>query len=66
MRMKAYVFKMNGRVIDKRELDLCLQYKQDYCDLFTLGKLECEDCSGEDTVDEIKIEEIEVNDDGSI
>lgn len=64
--MKAYIFKMNGRVIDKRELDLCLQYEQDYCDLFVLGKLECEDCSGENTVDEITVEEIEVNDDGSI
>ena len=59
---KAYIFRMNGRIINKEELDSCLQFEQDYCDLFVLGKIECEDCSGYDTVDEITIEEIEVSD----
>jgi hypothetical protein len=58
--MKAYVFKMNDRIIDIAELKNCLQYEGDYCDLFVLGKIECDDCSSDNSVDLITIEEIEV------
>ena len=58
--MKAYVFKMNDRIIDISELKNCLQYEGDYCDLFVLGKIECDDCSSDNSVDLITIEEIEV------
>jgi len=58
--MKAYIFKMNDRIIDIVELKNCLQFEGDYCDLFVLGKIECDDCSSDNSVDLITIEEIEV------
>ena len=61
--MKAYVFKMNGFPISLDELKNCLQYEQDYCDLFTLGKIECEDCSSDNSNDIISVEEIELEED---
>lgn len=58
--MKAYIFKMNGYPIDLDTLNICLMYESQYCDLFVVGKVECEDCSSEDSIDIITVEEIEV------
>jgi len=58
--MKACVFKMNGNVIDLNDVKNCLQYESDWCDLFTLGQLECEDCSSDNSNDIITVEEIEI------
>ena len=58
--MKAYVFKMNGYPITLDEVKNCLQNEVDWCDLFTLGELECEDCSSDCSYDTITVEEIEV------
>ena len=60
--MKAYIFKMNGHVIDLDDVKNCLQYESDWCDLFSQGSLECEDCSSDASNDIITVEEIEVKD----
>ncbi len=58
---KAYVFKMNGHVVDLKTVENCLQYEQDWCDLFVLKRVECEDCSSDNSEDIITVEEVEVS-----
>ena len=58
--MKAYIFKLNGYVVDYETVSSCLLYERDMGDLFVLKELECEDCSSDNSNDIITVEEIEI------
>ena len=57
--MKTYIFKLNDNSITLEELKNILQYEVDWCDLFTLGQINYDDVSGENTSDIISVEELE-------
>ena len=61
--MKAYIFKLNGNVVDYDRIAPCLLYERDMGDLFVFGFLECEDCSSDNSNDIITVEELIISED---
>ena len=58
--MKAYIFKMNGNITTLDNIKNCLPYELDWYELFNLGGIECDDCSSDNSIDIITVEEIEL------